>query len=274
MVAWPPKRAARGNSAVVRGSPTLAVQVKASGARVICQVQNYDDAELAVAGGADVIVAQGTEAGGHTGTMSVLPFLAGVAARYPETDGTRLPRRQGPTRSGPPDPETSAVLYGQSAGFVNTIRFAADLVRTNSYDAEHILRSRPQAILGGPHPSRRQRGSRTHTGAQRGRQSRAEHSRSASRDAPERALQNPSSPTVDCAPYRHIGARRQSAGYALLSPVHAAVVVCTRRPASRAAGTAASVQYVTPRAAMSLPKSDTNGQVASSPGSGTCRKNA
>src|SRR6202790_871660 len=57
---------------------------KAAGARVICQVQNYEDADLAVAGGTDVLVAQGTEAGGHTGTMSLLPFLAGVAARYPD----------------------------------------------------------------------------------------------------------------------------------------------------------------------------------------------
>jgi nitronate monooxygenase len=57
---------------------------KAAGARVICQVQNYEDAEMAVAGGTDVLVAQGTEAGGHTGTMSLLPFLAGVAARYPD----------------------------------------------------------------------------------------------------------------------------------------------------------------------------------------------
>ena len=57
---------------------------KAVGARVICQVQNYEDADVAVAAGADVLVAQGTEAGGHTGTMSLLPFLAGVAARYPD----------------------------------------------------------------------------------------------------------------------------------------------------------------------------------------------
>src|SRR5439155_9618190 len=59
-------------------------EAKATGARVICQVQNYRDAELAVAAGADVLVAQGTEAGGHTGTMGLLPFLAGVVERYPD----------------------------------------------------------------------------------------------------------------------------------------------------------------------------------------------
>lgn len=59
-------------------------QARAAGARVMCQVQNYEDAALAVDAGAEILVAQGTEAGGHTGTMSLLPFLAGVVARYPD----------------------------------------------------------------------------------------------------------------------------------------------------------------------------------------------
>ena len=59
-------------------------RVKEAGIRLICQVQTFDDAALAVAAGADVLVAQGGEAGGHTGTMSLLPFLAGIAERYPE----------------------------------------------------------------------------------------------------------------------------------------------------------------------------------------------
>ena len=58
-------------------------QVKDAGLRLICQVQSLVDAELAVAAGADVLVAQGTEAGGHTGTMSLLPLLAGIADRHP-----------------------------------------------------------------------------------------------------------------------------------------------------------------------------------------------
>lgn len=55
-----------------------------AGARVICQVQSFVDAELAVAAGADVLVAQGTEAGGHTGTMALLPLLAGLASALPD----------------------------------------------------------------------------------------------------------------------------------------------------------------------------------------------
>ncbi|MEU7632098.1 nitronate monooxygenase [Nocardia sp. NPDC049220] len=59
-------------------------RAKEAGARVMCQVQNYEDAEAAVAAGADVLVAQGNEAGGHTGAMGVLPFLAGIVRRYPD----------------------------------------------------------------------------------------------------------------------------------------------------------------------------------------------
>lgn len=57
---------------------------KASGARVICQVHTYEEAQSAVAAGVDVLAAQGIEAGGHTGTMGLLPFLAGLVARYPD----------------------------------------------------------------------------------------------------------------------------------------------------------------------------------------------
>jgi nitronate monooxygenase len=59
-------------------------QVKEAGIRLICQVQTFADAEAAVAAGADVIVAQGTEAGGHTGTMTLLPLVAGVADAFPD----------------------------------------------------------------------------------------------------------------------------------------------------------------------------------------------
>jgi nitronate monooxygenase len=59
-------------------------RVKDAGLRLMCQVQTYVDADLALEAGADVLVAQGTEAGGHTGTMSLLPLLAGIAERHPQ----------------------------------------------------------------------------------------------------------------------------------------------------------------------------------------------
>ncbi|MFJ9033708.1 NAD(P)H-dependent flavin oxidoreductase [Streptomyces sp. NPDC102274] len=223
--------------------PWLA-RAKDAGARVMCQVQNYDDAETAVAAGTDVLVAQGTEAGGHTGTLGLLPFLAGIVRRYPdvavlaaggigdgrtlaavltagadgvwlgtaflatpeavevhdvhkrliiESDGSdtvwtrtydivsglpwpaaigaRVRRNRfteewsgreatlrdrkeefAPVKDinpfeATPDPDTSEIIYGQSAFFVDAVRPAADLVRTICDEAEAILASRPRSLL-------------------------------------------------------------------------------------------------------------------------------
>ena len=60
-----------------------APRVKAAGCRLICQVQTLEDADLAADAGADVLVAQGNEAGGHTGSMAMLPLLVAVAERHP-----------------------------------------------------------------------------------------------------------------------------------------------------------------------------------------------
>jgi nitronate monooxygenase len=59
-------------------------RIRSAGAKVVCQVQTFDDADLAVAAGVDALVAQGNEAGGHTGTMGLLPFLAAVVERHPD----------------------------------------------------------------------------------------------------------------------------------------------------------------------------------------------
>jgi nitronate monooxygenase len=61
------------------GDPrAFAPVVRASEAKLIVQVVNLDEARVAVDVGADVIVAQGTEAGGHGGTRSTLPFVPAV----------------------------------------------------------------------------------------------------------------------------------------------------------------------------------------------------
>lgn len=49
-----------------------------AGTRVICQVQTMDLVRDALEEGADALLVQGHEAGGHTGTMGLLPFLAGT----------------------------------------------------------------------------------------------------------------------------------------------------------------------------------------------------
>ena len=67
----------------------FAARIKDAGALLICQVQTRADAEAAVTAGADIIVAQGAEAGGHgdkRATMTLVPEVADMlAARAPET---------------------------------------------------------------------------------------------------------------------------------------------------------------------------------------------
>jgi nitronate monooxygenase len=52
--------------------------IKAVGAKLICQVQDMAGARLAVEAQADIIVAQGTEAGGHGGGRSLIALLPAV----------------------------------------------------------------------------------------------------------------------------------------------------------------------------------------------------
>ena len=62
----------------------FAEEIKAAGTTFICQVQRLEYAERAVECGADIIVAQGTEAGGHgaqRATMSLVPEVADMLAR-------------------------------------------------------------------------------------------------------------------------------------------------------------------------------------------------
>lgn len=67
------------------GDPApYAPAIHAAGALLVCQVQNIAQARAALAAGADVLVAQGTEAGGHgaaRATMTLLPEVADLLAR-------------------------------------------------------------------------------------------------------------------------------------------------------------------------------------------------
>ncbi|MCW2896260.1 MAG: putative dioxygenase [Actinomycetia bacterium] len=71
------------------GDPrSLAEPVRASGARLIIQVTTLDEARQATDLGADVIVAQGTEAGGHGArrgwsTLAFVPVVVDLAAPVP-----------------------------------------------------------------------------------------------------------------------------------------------------------------------------------------------
>jgi nitronate monooxygenase len=59
-------------------------RIEAAGARLILQVQTLADAEIALDAGADVVVAQGAEAGGHgerRATFTLVPEVADLIAR-------------------------------------------------------------------------------------------------------------------------------------------------------------------------------------------------
>jgi len=59
--------------------------IRRAGCKLICQVQGLDEARLAMEAGADVIVAQGTEGGGHGGQRSTLPLVPAVVDRVAPT---------------------------------------------------------------------------------------------------------------------------------------------------------------------------------------------
>jgi nitronate monooxygenase len=56
----------------------FAPRIKAAGGLLICQVQNEDMARMALDAGADILVAQGTEAGGHGATRSTLDIVPSI----------------------------------------------------------------------------------------------------------------------------------------------------------------------------------------------------
>jgi nitronate monooxygenase len=61
----------------------FAQRIKAAGALLICQVQDEDMAGRALDAGADILIAQGTEAGGHGAsrtTLDVVPAIVDLAA--------------------------------------------------------------------------------------------------------------------------------------------------------------------------------------------------
>ncbi|NUR12131.1 MAG: nitronate monooxygenase, partial [Bradyrhizobium sp.] len=66
------------------GDPApFAPRIKARGVRLICQVQSEDMAKQALDAGAEILIAQGTEAGGHGAsrtTVDIVPAIVDLAA--------------------------------------------------------------------------------------------------------------------------------------------------------------------------------------------------
>jgi nitronate monooxygenase len=70
------------------GDPApFTAQIRDAGSKTICQVQTVQQAKQAAAAGADIIIAQGRDAGGHSGTtrgtMGLVPAVADAVAPIP-----------------------------------------------------------------------------------------------------------------------------------------------------------------------------------------------
>jgi nitronate monooxygenase len=70
------------------GDPTpYTKRIKAVGSKIICQVQTLEQAKQAAEAGADVIIAQGRDAGGHSGmtrgTIGLVPAIVDAVASIP-----------------------------------------------------------------------------------------------------------------------------------------------------------------------------------------------
>jgi len=70
------------------GDPTpYTGRVRAAGSKIICQVQTLEQAKQAAAAGADVIIAQGRDAGGHSGmtrgTIGLVPAVVDAVGSIP-----------------------------------------------------------------------------------------------------------------------------------------------------------------------------------------------
>ncbi|WP_352924053.1 nitronate monooxygenase [Mesorhizobium sp. M0698] len=67
--------------------------IRAAGVPLICQVQSLDDARRALDAGADIVVAQGAEAGGHGEKRATFTFVPEVANWYCDGRRTRSSAR-------------------------------------------------------------------------------------------------------------------------------------------------------------------------------------
>lgn len=109
-------------------------RIKETGAKVFCQVNNGASAERAVEAGADFLVAQGTDAGGHTGGVGTMPLLQrvleiGEAAGLPVLAAGGL--ATGRALAG-------VLAMGAAGGWVGT-RFCATVESTGTDEAKRQI---------------------------------------------------------------------------------------------------------------------------------------
>jgi nitronate monooxygenase len=110
-------------------------QIKSQGVKVVCQVQDLAGARKALAAGAEVLVAQGSEAGGHGATRGTLPLVAAVVDLAGDTpvlaaggiaDGRGL---------------AAALILGAAGAVMGTRFYASDEAQADRQAKERIIQT-------------------------------------------------------------------------------------------------------------------------------------
>jgi nitronate monooxygenase len=109
-------------------------EIHARGALLVCQVQSTEDVNQAVAAGADVIVAQGRDAGGHgrpdRGTMGLIPSTVDRVAPIPVVAAGGMSDGRG---------LAAAVMLGAAGIAMGTRFLASSEARSNESEAAALL---------------------------------------------------------------------------------------------------------------------------------------
>lgn len=118
------------------GDPTpYAARIRNAGVELISQVQDERSALLAEAAGATLLVAQGTDAGGHTGSVGTLPLLQIVldAVKVPVVAAGGIATGRG----------LAAVLAAGAAGaWIGTAFLVAEEARNSAAARERLLEAK------------------------------------------------------------------------------------------------------------------------------------
>lgn len=118
------------------GDPApFAPRIKARGARLICQVQSEEMAKQALDAGADILIAQGTEAGGHGAsrtTLDIVPAIVDLAAgRVPVVAAGGIADGRG----------LAAMLMLGASGVLLGTRFYASVEADGAEEAKQRIRA-------------------------------------------------------------------------------------------------------------------------------------
>jgi nitronate monooxygenase len=116
-------------------------KIRATGARLIVQVQTLEQARDAIDTGADIIIAQGTEAGGHgahRATLPLVPAIVDIAGDIPVVAAGGIADGRG---------LAAALMLGASGVLCGTAFYAADEALTPESAKDAAITGRGDATL-------------------------------------------------------------------------------------------------------------------------------